>query len=455
MNILCRMPIVLALLFASNCWSNPPEELAEKIEVWLEEYHIPSAAVAVFDNGKLEWIEEFGDIAAGVRTRRDAIFNIASLTKPVFGMMVLNLIEKGELDLDTPISEFWTDPDVEGNAYVEALTPRIILSHQSGFPNWRGNKKLSFDFEPGTKHGYSGEGFEFLRRALESKTGIPLAELIREHVIKKAGMTDTYLGWDDALSDKLADFYEPRGEPVSRESVESRKPNAASNMFMTIRDYARFSSWVLAKADLSESMFKEMQRQQSLHSDPVDPFGLSWKLTQVGDETIIWHDGREKDLFTQMVLWPERRQGIVVFTNGKHGELFSTRLIAEATTSGRDYLRNKLLDTNKFFLSLSDTDFEGVLKVVLDSPTFTRTLLGIFESLLPSDSSLSDAERVEAGRQFDQLVHSMIRKGLDPNTSATIREFATYTKKENGLNDEQFRSFVALIRSIATETASN
>jgi CubicO group peptidase (beta-lactamase class C family) len=51
------------------------------------------------------------------------------------------------------------------------------LSHQSGFPNWRANNKLHFEFEPGTKFQYSGEGYEYLREALEHKFNKSLAEL--------------------------------------------------------------------------------------------------------------------------------------------------------------------------------------------------------------------------------------------------------------------------------------
>lgn len=64
------------------------------------------------------------------------------------------------------------DPDIADNPYVKKLTTRIILSHQTGFPNWRGNNadgKLTFEFEPGTKYQYSGEGYEYLRKALEKK----------------------------------------------------------------------------------------------------------------------------------------------------------------------------------------------------------------------------------------------------------------------------------------------
>jgi len=87
-------------------------------------------------------------------------------------MVALKLVSLGKWDLDEPINKYWTDPDVADDPRSKKLTTRYILSHQSGFPNWRySNKsnKLNFQFEPGAKYQYSGEGLEYLRKALENK----------------------------------------------------------------------------------------------------------------------------------------------------------------------------------------------------------------------------------------------------------------------------------------------
>ena len=448
MNTLLRLSVTLALQIpAASCWASPPREFSEKIATWLQEYSVPSAAVAVIVNGNLEWSEAFGDRMYGTSASSETIFNVASLTKPAFGMMILQLVEKGKLELDSPVSTFWVDPDVTESKYHKEITPRIALSHQTGFPNWRRKDKLSFLFEPGTKHGYSGEGFEYLRRAIERKTGESLAVLMERNVTSKAGMTDTYWGWNEEISGRLATNYNHKGEPRSLKSLTSRKPNAAANMFTTIHDYGRFAQWVLAGADLSELMFEEMQRKQSLHPNPIDPFGLSWKLTQVGNETVIWHDGRETGLFTQVVLWPRRQQGIVVFTNGEHGELVAQRIISESIEQGNAFLRSKHLDTWKYLLSIPDSELASVMNRIVKTPSFTRSLLDGIAYSLPPESSISEIERAEARQLFDRSSSAMISMGLHPKTTSTIRQIVTDARNGSVLDDEQFRSFVDMIRS--------
>ena len=152
----------------------PPDaaQLDRKIRNWLRDYRVPAAAVAIVDpaNQRASWVKAFGERVPGSPATTDTIFNVASLTKPVFGMMALHLVAKGEISLDSSLDKHWIDPDIVTNDWHKKLTPRILLSHQSGFPNWR-KGKLSFQFEPGTKTGYSGEGIDYLRRAVERKTG--------------------------------------------------------------------------------------------------------------------------------------------------------------------------------------------------------------------------------------------------------------------------------------------
>src|SRR5687768_409468 len=67
----------------------------------------------------------------------NTIFNVASLTKPVTAMLTLKLVSMGNWHLDEPLAKYWTDPDVVNDAWSKKLTTRHILSHQTGFVNWR------------------------------------------------------------------------------------------------------------------------------------------------------------------------------------------------------------------------------------------------------------------------------------------------------------------------------
>ncbi len=159
----------------------------QSMQSWLKENHIPTLGLGVIEGGKLQTIKVFGELWKGVSAPLNARFNVASLTKPVTAMVALRLVSLGKWNLDEPLDAYWTDPDLINDPRQQKLTTRIILSHQTGFPNWRwmnADKKLNFQFDPGTKYQYSGEGFEYLRKALEKKLGKSLDQLATELIFK-------------------------------------------------------------------------------------------------------------------------------------------------------------------------------------------------------------------------------------------------------------------------------
>lgn len=155
-----------------------PEKLIQQIPELMRKAHISGLAVAKIEKGDIAWHAAFGQRTTGEPLETDTVFNAASLTKPVFATMSLHLVADGALQLDEPLHQYWVDPDVADDRRHQALTARTILSHQSGLPNWRGDRQLAFMFEPGARHEYSGEGYEYLRRAIEKLTQTRLSSLI-------------------------------------------------------------------------------------------------------------------------------------------------------------------------------------------------------------------------------------------------------------------------------------
>jgi len=135
----------------------------DSVRAWLAARHVPGMTVAVIENGKVTLTQAFGVLRPGVHMTPRALFNVVSLTKPVVAVTTLRLASAGRLAIDAPLDPDWIDPDIRSDPLHAKLTTRIVLSHQTGFPNWRRSmpsKKLGFLFDPGTKFGYSGEGFE-------------------------------------------------------------------------------------------------------------------------------------------------------------------------------------------------------------------------------------------------------------------------------------------------------
>ena len=116
-------------------------------------------SIGLIRNGKTVWLYGFGvkDKETQAPVQTDTIFEAASLSKPVFTYGVLKLVDQGKLDLDAPLSSYLPKPYVPDER-VSKITARLVLSHRTGFPNWRGDDGLPIYFSPGERFSYSGEG---------------------------------------------------------------------------------------------------------------------------------------------------------------------------------------------------------------------------------------------------------------------------------------------------------
>lgn len=290
---------------------------------------VPTLGLGIIENGKLKEVKVFGEIKKGVTAPNNTIFNVASLTKPVTAMVVLRLVSVGKWDLDEPLFHYWTDPDVKNDSKNRKLTTRLVLSHQTGFPNWRWlseDKKLHFEFEPGTKYQYSGEGFEYLRMALEIKFKKPLDQLANEVLFKPLQMKSTHYVWDKSLDEAMVAIgYDKNGKPY--ETVKNYKANAADDLLTTVEDYGNFMVAILNGAYLNEGVYQEMIKKQ-VQTKENKYFGLGFEIYDLGNgEYALSHGG--SDLGSQCITFflPKTKNGILIFTNTDDGYKVYERLL--------------------------------------------------------------------------------------------------------------------------------
>ncbi len=317
----------------TNIFDNDPA-----IENWLNENHIRTLGLGIIENGKLKQIKVFGEIKEGVSAPYNTIFNVASLTKPITAMVALQLVTSGKWNLDEPISNYWMDPDIVNDPRAKKLTTRIILSHQTGFPNWRWmkeNKKLSFDFEPGTKYQYSGEGMEYLRKALEIKFKKSLDQLAKELIFQPLQMNDTNYIWDQNTDEKrFAIGYDKNEKPY--EILKNTTANAADDLHTTIEDYGKFMVNILEGGNQSPKIYSEMIKKQ-VKTKENKYFGLGFEIYDLGNgEFALSHGG--SDLGSQCITFilPKTKQGILIFTNADEGyKVFEKLLVHYLGENGR------------------------------------------------------------------------------------------------------------------------
>jgi CubicO group peptidase (beta-lactamase class C family) len=301
----------------------PAMDDSHQVIAWLRQKHIPALAVGVIRDGRLQEIKIYGELRTGKPASYDAVFNVASLTKPITTLVTLTLVNAGKWKLDEPIADFWIDPDIRNDPRSKKITSRNILNHESGFPNWRSelkDGKLAFQFDPGTKYQYSGEGFEYLRRALEARFHRTLAQLADSIIFTPLGMTDTRMTWGSQLESRFAYPHDGKGQLL--EPTKNKEANAADLLKTTISDYGKFLVWVLNGGGLSTDLFAEMCGHQVRLKENVY-MGLGWAIyDHLGnDEYALSHSGRDPGVNTIAFILPKSKRGLIIFTNSDNGAL--------------------------------------------------------------------------------------------------------------------------------------
>jgi len=235
-------------------------------------------AVAVIDGGKVTHVKSWGvRNQAGDPLQTDTVMYGASLTKTVFAYTVMQLAEEGVIGLDTSIAEYLakTLPDypdeeryapwsnLKGDERWRKLTPRILLTHSSGFANFaflEPDGRLRFHFEPGARYAYSGEGLILLQFVLERGLGLDLGAEMQRRVFDRFGMPNTSMVWRPDFARNLADGWNDKGG--SEPHDERSKVRAAGSMDTTIADFARFAAALMRGDEISRASHAEMLRPQ-------------------------------------------------------------------------------------------------------------------------------------------------------------------------------------------------
>jgi len=264
----------------------------------------PSGAVAlVARRGKIVYFEAHGlmDVESRKAMRKDAIFRLASTSKPITAAAVLMLVEEGKIRLADPVSRFIPEfksmkvavpkpgaapsgggrgaapPEFDTVPAAREITIRDLLTHGTGLmsgglgnsaaPRREPNDTLAtftpklatvpLDFQPGTLWRYSGQaGFDVLSRIVEIASGQPFDRFLRERLLDPLGMKDTGFFAPPDRADRLVTLYRrtPEGklERVPDQSGLSSTTYFAGSggIVSTVQDYARFAQMMLNGGEL-------------------------------------------------------------------------------------------------------------------------------------------------------------------------------------------------------------
>lgn len=252
-------------------------------------------AIAVVDHGKVGYVHAYGiRNAKGDPLTTDTIMYGASLTKAVFAYTVMQLVDEGKLNLDTPIGTYLDKPltsygfdnafrnkyapykDLADDPRWMKITPRMCLDHSTGFNNFwfmEPDYKLRIHFDPGTRFSYSGDGFDLLQFVIEhgrADKGLGLdVDGLAQANFDRLGMTRTTLAWVSGKDANVADGWNDQGQAHPRSG--HGKVRAAGSLYTTISDMAKFTAALVRGDGLTAACRAEMT-SPSLHITTASQF---------------------------------------------------------------------------------------------------------------------------------------------------------------------------------------
>ena len=355
-------------LLARKWTSAPPAKYLAELSTLMRAAPVPGAVIGAIGNRDVVWIAPLGICtpASGKTVTSTTLFHVASLTKQVTAYAAFALRAQGKLDFDRPLVSYVDDLP---NELARKVTIRHVLSHSSGFPNWRWVEAskpipdLAPAFAPGSRYQYSGEGFFYLQRVMERVTGHGIGQLVHELVFQPLGMTSSSLVWNPATLERTALPHNRRGEirkdwdrgsraiyayaakigklvvelqyadyaEATREAgapilPDNMQPNAASSLVTSAEDYARFLRAAIQDREIA---------QEQVSINEFLGWGLGWAIERFASHTYVWQWGDNPGFKNFVLAEPSTKSAVFVFTNGDAGARVYDRVVTRAT--GHDH----------------------------------------------------------------------------------------------------------------------
>jgi len=324
----------------------------------MKEHKVPGVSIAVVARGEIEWARGYGLAAApgGKAVDAGTLFQAASISKPVAAMAAMRLVEMGKLSLDEDVNRKLRSWKVAENAFTakEKVTLRRLLSHTAGltvhgFPGYAAGAAvpalrqlldgaapantaaIRVDILPGSRHRYSGGGYEVMQQLVEDVTGKPFPAVARELVLGPLGMSrSTY-------EQPLPPRYAAGAATAHRGNGE-----AIAGKWHTYPEMAAAGLWT-TPSDLARVILEIQKPGKVLNAETVDrmltgvigDYGLGFSVGRKDGTRSFAHGGANAGFRCGLWGYRDTGNGAVVMTNGdRGGELASEVLRSIAAEYG-------------------------------------------------------------------------------------------------------------------------
>jgi len=331
------------------------ETLEEFLKTQIDVLNIPAISIAIINDGEIVYNNSLSisNTTTNQPVSQSSIFESASLSKPVFAFFVMKLSEKGIIDLDRPLHYYLPDQEMEKDQRYKNVSARMVLSHRTGFPNWRWFNKPPENMDinrgdffmisdPNTTFTYSGEAYQYLARVIAHLNFVNMYELndlFQNEVAKPLGMGHAYFVWNDYLYDNKV-FGHIDGKPrkmkwgTSLPNQNSKILNAAGGLRTEAKSYAQFLTSIINGQGLYHKTYKEMlspytdipKENVNYKEDGITNWSLGFGIKPMKNDTIYRHGGSNQDFQSEFAFSVKKKYGYVFFVNCDKGNEFNEQL---------------------------------------------------------------------------------------------------------------------------------
>ncbi len=331
-----------------NANQNDTAELLAEVEKMIPrlmtEFKVPGLSAAIIRNGKLIWNKPFGvkNNTSKEPVDIETVFEAASVSKTVFAYAVMKLCEKRILVLDEPLTRYLPKRFMEGDPRLDLITARHVLSHQSGFQNWRTPEEpLKINFTPGTDFMYSGEGYNYLQSVVTQQTGkvnpnecgsyeadlkvcaTDIGEYMVKNVLIPHAMTSSRYVWDDSLGKNEAIPHNLKGEPQPKghpTAIDMARYASAGGLITTAKDFSKFiiglftpnesDPYRLNRKSLEEMFHPQVKLREDQKIDGASSWALGWAVQERESGNIVLHSGGQSGFKSLVMVSPKGKRDL-------------------------------------------------------------------------------------------------------------------------------------------------
>lgn len=346
-----KLTYVLICLVLLNCQQeNPQEKLtpeAQKTEdlvlLQKEAFDIPGMAIGLIKDGEVIYANAHGiqGLDTKVPLSTKSLFHMASVSKPFVATAIVQLVEKGKINLDEKLT-FYLPYFKMADARYKDVTIRQMLNHSSGIPNtndyqWdkpqydegaaerysRSFRNDSLDFTPGEKYSYSNPAFDILADVISKVSGLTFEAYMKQYIFDPVGMKNSTFYKPD-VPEALATRPHVLGDSLQRVVREvypyNRRHAPSSTLHSNVEDMLLWAQVNLNKGIINghriyeESSYELLTKSQVPVNKNVDVC-LSWFRSSMHDKNKYSHSGGDPGYSTYFAFIPEKKSAIVMMEN--------------------------------------------------------------------------------------------------------------------------------------------